>query len=46
MIIRKTYKQGDSVAITIPKAFKVKKDTHYTVEKRGDNIILKPVAVT
>lgn len=44
MIIRKTYKQGDSVAITLPKKLGVKIGTHYYVIKgKRNNITLKPV---
>ena len=43
MIARKTYPQGDSTGVTIPKAFGVRPGIHMKFEKRGKKIILEPL---
>jgi virulence-associated protein VagC len=41
MILRKTYKQGDSTGVTIPKEFGIRPGIHVKFEQRGNKIVLE-----
>ena len=43
MIVRKTYPQGDSTGVTIPKDFGIRPGIHLIFTKRGKKIILEPL---